>query len=119
MVDPRHDKIAEAFEAVGGLRCPLATYSHVHGPNDHGPRTSTDGKHLDHLVVVEFNGTVSIRAPVAQQMGGRARPLKSIREDPLGYSNRASFGAFDYGFTFDEIQKRWKFRPEGFRQRGH
>lgn len=114
MAHPDHDAVLDAFQreaARRGYPVPLgichragdAGYTHIHGPNQ--PRRA---KHcLTHAVGVEkVNGTVALRAPIGQQLGGVLRPDLPISRHPLGYSV-GPFGAFGYGFDTPHIMRVW------------
>jgi hypothetical protein len=109
---PGHDEIVGAFKHVDprvtthvrGGEAPLG-YWHIHGPsqNPHPTRCTT------HWITVErYNGTVSLRRPLALAMGGFVkRPEgKKITEHPLGMSFR-QYGAFDYALDAGTIAARW------------
>lgn len=80
-------------------------YTHIHGPNQ--------PKHPDqcrtHAIAVEkFNGTVALRAPIGQRLGGVLRPDLPISAHPLGYSAGNKYGDFAYAFDSSHILRVWQ-----------
>lgn len=105
-----HDAIIEAFRRVDPRiqidhRGGDPGYTHIRGPsqNRHPTRCTT------HWICVEcFNGTVSLRRPLALEMKLHRRSYgKKIREHPLGYSRRPNFGWHDHALDVAEIAHRW------------
>jgi hypothetical protein len=104
-----HDRILEAFRRAdpnlticdrGGNR----GYTHVHGPS----QPAGDGRCRTHWVLIEkHNGTVAFRRPLAHELSANPRPNLSIRNHPLGFSNRPSFGEFDLALESSAIEERW------------
>lgn len=112
MAHPDHQALLAAFRRACGTitTCDRADpndgYTHIHGPSSpavpHAKRCAT------HAVVIEkFNGTVSPRAPVGQQLQGLDRPECSIKSDVLGHSHRKNYGNFGVGFDTATIRQRW------------
>jgi len=107
-----HLAIVDAFRAVDPAVtiCPRPqqrpTYTHIHGPSQ---PVNSGGRCTTHWVCVErHNGTVALRRKLAKACDFTRRPDGvRIEDDPLGYSNRPSFGQFDYALTFSDIVHRW------------
>ncbi len=112
MPHPDHDAIIDAFLRVDPActaGChrgnPGNGYTHIHGPHQ------AIGNHhcTQHGVTVEkTNGTVSLRDPIAQQLGGTPRVAVPIAQDPMGYAVRPNFGHFGRGFTSGKILQGWR-----------
>jgi hypothetical protein len=59
-------------------------------------------------VVEKFNGTVGVRAPTGQQLGGVLRPDVPISdEQPLGHSAGPFGKEFTHGFDIQHILRTW------------
>jgi hypothetical protein len=109
MTHPDHDAVVDAFRRVGAPtnqcdRGGPGGYTHVHGPSQqvHPDRCTT------HAVCVEKqNGTVAVRSPVGEMLGGRRRPDLPIARHPLGYSHRPDYGQFDHAFDLPAIRANW------------
>ena len=108
-----HDAIVAAFRRVAGTiyTCdrghPDKGYTHIHGPNHQPARGAL--RCGDHALAVEkYNGTLSPRDPIGTAMHGHSRSQRPIKQDPMGYSHKKSFGAFHTGFDIGTIRKRWK-----------
>lgn len=110
MPHPDHDDLLAAFGRVepGIQLChrghPQSGYTHIHGP-----RQAPGGDRCtSHTVTVEKqNGTVSLRSPFGQALGGTARAPVPIGQDPMGYSHRADYGNYGDGFEASIIRARW------------
>lgn len=114
MAHPDHDAVVDAFqrEAVRRgdpilricYRAGDAGYTHIHGPHQpYGTERCTT-----HAIVVEkFNGTVGLRAPIGQQLGGVLRPDVPITAHPLGQSAGAFGRDFTHGFDIQHIMRTW------------
>lgn len=110
MTHSDHDAIVDAFRRVGGptSQCDRGgpgAYTHVHGPSQPlSPERCTT-----HAVCVEkTNGTVAVRSPVCEALGGSPRPDLPIAQHPLGYSHRPDYGQFNYAFDVPTIRAKWQ-----------
>ena len=98
--------VVDAFKLVAPdvRTCTRTGYLHIHGPN----QTPGTGRCATHSIVVEqANGTVSLRTPIAKQLGFTKRPNAPISQHPLGYSNGPDYGVFDYALSFEDILDIW------------
>jgi hypothetical protein len=110
MSHPDHDKFVNAFLLTDPNvktcnRGGLGGYTHIHGPN----QPCAEHHCTSHAIIVEKrNGTVSIRSPIAKELGASLRPPNvTINHHPLGYSFRVNYGNFDYAFTAEEVLRKW------------
>lgn len=109
MAHPDHDAVVDAFRRVdpGIVICDRGGapgYTHIHA----GTQALGATRCTTHAVVVEKqNGTVSLRAPLAQQFNGVKRPPLPIAQHPLGYSHRSDYGSFDHGFASRDLSAGW------------
>jgi hypothetical protein len=110
MAHAYHNKLVEAFQLADPSikicnRGKKYGYTHLHGPN----QVQGKNKCFTHSIVIEkFNGTISIRHPVALALGARMRPEGvRIESDPLGYSCRSNFGRFSHAFEAEEVLCIW------------
>jgi hypothetical protein len=107
-----HDELIFAFRQADplvsvcsrGADSQLLGYSHIHGPNQ---SSGTKACYTHSITILQVNGTVSIRTPVMQALGGAKRPDQSVMVNPIGHTSGPGYGEFDYAITANEILVRW------------
>lgn len=105
-----HDAILDAFRRKGAqvhhcARGGADGYTHVHGPSQ---QVGIDRCTAHSICVETQNGTVAVRAPVGEMLGGTKRPNQPIADHPLGFSHRPDYGQFGYAFDMQTIRTRWQ-----------
>jgi hypothetical protein len=108
MAHPDYEALLAAFARVDASiktcdRGGIDGYTHIHsGTQIRGDRCAS------HWILVErSNGTVALRDPIGRKLGGQPRVALPISDHPLGWSVRADFGRYGWGFDAVTLLRRW------------
>jgi hypothetical protein len=116
MPHPDYETLISAFKLIepGIQIChrggpdPDRGYAHIHGPHQAPNPTGRCDTHS--ITIMKENGTLSLRSPFAQQLGGHLRPAQMVNDHPEGANAGAPgrYGQFEYAFPASEIlSSKW------------